>query len=277
MLNTIPQILSILAAFNCTSFIMMRLLWGLGGRLATNVVVRRPKDPHRQSSEVVFLAAGILNQPAAAFAFAEPMLKDKTIYYLNFKQIGWSACATACVIADIIEDDKLENVQIYAISASELVACYLRHIQKLGKWPLKFSEVAIDPCPRISAVQSRYRWILTIGTPLFEAACHVIGWLSIIPIIHTPGGRYSLTLLADQLWEIAYNDISLIASPVSDYRAILNLNDEFLDNNFLASYTSGQQIVKVAARHGDTIGFANAYAEGLSNLNSDNIDNKSPD
>lgn len=273
MLKIILQIIQVIAVANCVSFVLMRLMWGVGGNLAADIIMRAPKDPTRQTNEAVFLAAGILNQPPMAFAFAESAFRDKNLFYLNFKLIGWDACATACDVSTIIQEYCPSSVEVYTISLGEHVASYLRHIQKAAKQPFEFSQVAVNPCPSIVAIQKKYHWMLRLGSPLFEVICHLLGWLSVVPIIRTPGGYYSLVLLADQFWVMTYDTIDSITDQTDDYQMILSADDELLNNDYLLRHLHRRNYAMAVTRHGVTIDHADEYAEALRQLGIIKTDN----
>ncbi len=108
------EILGIILAINCVSFVIARIWWRLTGRLSAEIIVPRRKFRVEGENEIIFLSAGNLAQPREAFRFLRPILKRKQFAFLKFKMIGWSALETAKAIAQAVGPD--DQVTVYAIS-----------------------------------------------------------------------------------------------------------------------------------------------------------------
>ena len=264
MLKTILKFLLILAGINCLSFMVTRIWWYTHGALTAEPIIS-VLETQDNPSENIYMIAGILNQPEAAFEFAKPYFSGKRQVYLQFKSIGWDARSTANAILHDAELNGDTASIICTISASEHVANYLHATDTVST---EFNFVSVNPCPTRAAVQKQWRWMLVAGAPLFEGVCHALGWLSVIPIIPTPGGNYSLILLADQFWTVTYDE-AVIPPQVVASKVIISSEDELLDNDYLCDYLTGAEIVEISTHHGDTIGAAEYYAKGLEALGFD--------
>lgn len=264
MLKVALNVLLILVGINCLSFVVARLWWYLHGTLAAKLVVRESTSQSR-TGKSAFLIAGTLNQAEAAFEFAKPYVADRRQVYLQFKMIGWDAYATAEAIArDLVESGDVLST-IYTISVGEHVAYHLRNLQNSGEPSTRLNFISINPCPTRDAVQKRWRWMLVAGTPVFELVCHALGWISIVPVIPTAGGKFSLMTLADQFWATTYDDVSHMPIPTVS-KVVLSSEDELLDNDFLREYLQNAEIVLIPTHHGDTIGAAEHYIEAMEKL-----------
>lgn len=260
----ILAVLAVLLA-NCVTFAMFRAVVCSAGW--TSGVLRRQNPDSVRAERANYLIAGTLNQAEAAFQFLEPYLTGDVIY-VQFQSIGWDARATAQHIAEDVYPYQYDEVDIYAISVGDHVARYLdAYFDDCETTQVRI--IAINPCPIIDCVRPQLRPYLKPLTPLFEVGCHALGWLSTAPIIPTAGGRYSLILLADQLWQTAWDQpphstshtVGLICSRVSNKEH--NDADDLLSNAAIREYfdtASGKiETVHINTAHGDTIGAGKDY------------------
>lgn len=234
----------------------MRIWWYLTGKLSAEIVM--PHNRLQTENEVIFLSAGNLAQPWKAFQFMQSVLRGTQYAFLRFRMIGWSARATAKAVAQTTRS--YDRATMYAISVGDHVA---RHIESL---PIsgRFQIYTINPCPNRRALRSSLRFLLTVSAPILWVFCHLIGWLSIIPLIPATGGKYSLVLLADQYVTIAFDTPPLHTSRTKG--VILSTMDELLDNGYLRQTFADNKITNVPTRHGDTVGMDSEYLRGVEEL-----------
>lgn len=223
----------ILLGLNSLSFMVARVTFCLSGNTAA-------KFEHaivdQEDRAMTYLVAGNLNQPRAAFRFLQPELSGNATY-LQFRMVGWSARATAEKIADDIRTRRLARTSVYTISLGDHVGRYLEAMIAGLDWDLRV--IAINPCTDVDFMRKPLGALLKIGAPVLELCCCGLGWLSTIPVISTPGGGYSLVLLADQYWSIAYdhpvrcveNTVGVICSRPGEED-----NDGLLENSVIRNY-----------------------------------------
>lgn len=202
---------------------------------------------------MIFLIAGNLNQAVAAFEFMEPLLTGRDYTFVQYRALGWSAKDTARAITQKASGQK---ITVFTISVGDHVA---RHLETMTWNGLEI--YAINPCPDRKSLRPSLRLALTVVAPILEVFCHLIGWLSIIPIIPTPDAPYSLMLLADQYFALAFERTP---KAIGHTEAVLiSLNDELLDNCYLQWKFKKTRKIAIETRHGDTIGAAALYLEGM--------------
>ena len=256
-------ILVTVLCLNSVSFTLYRIVWlnSLDGKSA-DLVCTTAADA--SSAEMTYLVAGNLNQPTAAFAFLEPEL-DGNVTYAPFGVCGWQAQATAEQILDDISEHGYTKVNVYTISLGDHVARYIE--AGIDDSECSLQVYAINPCPTAEAVKQPLRGLLTASVVPFEGVCYALGWLSIIPVIPTPGDNYSLILLADQYWEIVFDDaphdISHTVGVVCSYPTPDAVDDGILLNAVLQEYYQDVPVVMVETSHGDTIGQAEKYLQAI--------------
>ncbi len=269
----ILEIVMAILIMNCATFTLARLILQLSGECAASLEIDPDITPYSSGDvgTMTYLVAGNLNQPAAAFQFLKPELSWCT-QNVNYRMIGWNAKSTARQIADEICAMMPKKAMVYTISLGDHVARYVEEylrgsLELLG---IDLEIIAINPCTTVDFMIPPLGALLKIGAPVFEVACHALGWLSVIPVIPTVGGRCSLILLADQYWTIAYDrpphetshTIGVICSKPDEEKD----QDGLLDNGQIRSYF-GQQgepiFVTIKTSHGNTVGAAEAYRDGI--------------
>lgn len=240
---------------NALTFIVARVWWKWHGDLAADLEY---EDDEIDDEVRTYLIAGNLNQPRKAFEFLGDLLTGPRAY-ARFQMRGFSAKDTADAIIDDIAWDSVKKAQIYTISLGDHVA---RHLETdLESGVLVY---AINPCPWFLMLKTHWLILLTIMGPLLEIFCHALGWLSIIPIIPTVGGRYSLVLLADQYITMVYD---LPHNHTDQTLGVcLSVHDEFLNNQNVRRYFPLAKTEIVDCGHGDTVGHADAYYAALQKI-----------
>lgn len=239
---------------NAITFVVARVWWSLRGELAATLETHIG-DP--EDVTMTYLIAGNLNQADTAFKFMESEL-GSNYTFVQFNTKGWSAKATAKLIAKDIRDHGYYG-RIFTISLGDHVARYLE--QELGR---KIEVYAINPCPNRDALQSPFRTVLRFATPFAETLCHTLGWVSYLPIVPAFGGKYSLALLIDQYWNIYYDYPPLGASQT--YGVICSTEDSFLDNDELGCFYLDANIEYVNAGHSDIVNSADQYNSAIRSL-----------
>lgn len=254
MQDYIIGILIAIAIANCISFILMRFIWQSAERLGAELV-QHVGDPDSKTMD--YFIAGNLNQPEAAFEFMRDETGDNYTY-ANYCPMGWDVFTTATEIAEDILEHKYQ-ARIFTISVGDHVA---RYLENLGNLDIKV--YAINPCPNGRTLRRPLAILLTIAAPLFSLVCHGLGWISIIPLIPTVGGKYSLMLLADQYTTIAYDLPSLQTKKTAG--VILSKNDELLNNDAIRPMFGDDKIVTIDSSHGNTVGAGLEYLRGMRDL-----------
>lgn len=275
-MRKVLTIVLILLCLNCFSFIMARIVLCLNGGTAAKF--ERAKVG-KTGDAMTYLIAGNLNQPLTAFKFLKPELSG-ALTYAQFRMMGWNAQATAENIAKEVKDRNFAKVNVYTISLGDHVGRYLEEYLG-GECELQI--VAINPCTDVSFLRKPLDVLLKIGSPIFEAVCHGLGWLSAIPLIPAPeGNHYSLMLLADQHWSIAYdhpqhlieNTIGVICSRLKlDDETGKNDNDGLLENAAIRSYfwrgveaADEMLVITIPTSHGDTLNYDYEYLFGVQQI-----------
>lgn len=274
-MRKVLTVILILLCLNCFSFTIARIALCLNSGTAARF--ERAK-PDREDNMMTYLIAGNLNQPTAAFDFLKPELSGN-LTYVQFRMIGWDAQATAENIAKDIQNMGLTQVNVYTISLGDHVG---RYLEEYLNDKCKLQIIAINPCTDVSFMCTPLKTLLKIGAPIFEVVCHGLGWLSTIPFIPTPAGGYSLILLADQYWSIAYdrpkqltdNTIGVICSnPNLGNKSGDDDNDGLLENAAIRRYfrpnsemTKDACIITIPTSHGDTIGRGDDYLQAVQQI-----------
>ena len=240
---------------NSLSFVLARLYWRVHGDLATEFITPDDQTPNPELGHV-FLIAGTGNQPKPAFAFMEPDLREKgyAFTYLHYKQIGWNARVTADQLRDAITPH--EPCTLCTISVGDHVARYLE------RYTLpKLSVYAINPCPRRKTLQLKWKIALVALAPLAQIVCHLLGWLSLIPVVPSVAGKFSLMLMVDQYWSLAYDHPP--RSFTHTRGVVLSRSDEFLDNDQIKREFWTAKSLTIPSKHGDTVDNAPEYWQAM--------------
>lgn len=228
------------------------------------------REPH--SNEMTYLIAGNLNQPLSAFRFLGPELLEN-VTYVNFQMTGWSAKRAAEEIANEVIAEDFSHVDVYTISLGDHVGRYLEGLIG-GHCELRI--IAINPCSDISFVCEPFNTLLKVFAGPFEVLCHALGWFSTIPFIPAQDGvsKYSMILLADQYWSIAYDHpepsvehtIGVVCSQPNE-----DDNDGLLENARIRDYfqhdgNSNFMIITIKTSHGATISCGDDYLEAVQQI-----------
>ena len=167
--------------------------------------------------EASILIAGLMNQPYQAFKELKSVNVERVIY-AEYSCLGWNSKTSAKQL-DAIKYDPSTRVNVYAISVGDKVA---RHM-------LTCTHIySIDPCPHPYVLREEISGDLAIIAVVFEILSFFLGWLAVLPVISCGESRFSLALIADQLWEI-----SIVRSTPPNNRGITSIvssnRDEFID------------------------------------------------
>lgn len=231
-------------------------------RYRTNASRLRIARSAKSGETMNYFVAGMLNQPEPAFRFITDQVQGG-ITFADFRNTGWNAQATADAIIDDIQRHRYTKVRVFTISVGDQVARYLDSCYGDSSEP-QLEVIAINPCPSAWVLNDKAMLAASIGAPTAIFGCFLIGWLSIVPMpfLSTPGGNYSLYLLACQGTHIA--DYPATGSVSQTLGIAISEDDEFLDRDELLDYFDGLPIVSIPhCRHGDTIGNAAAYKEAV--------------
>lgn len=235
-------IIKTVVALNCLTFLVLRLFLLLTGRLAGKFIYFQDENLAPASTKMTFLCAGCFNQPKAVFEFMQDKLQGENYCYIDYSCWGWNAKSTAKRIFNDWNNSKnrWDNVVFYAIS----LGVHITHYVEMGMEKSRVKIYAINPCPTVETLRRPLQIALLALSPFFLVFCHLLGFLSAIPLFSTPGGRYSLVLLADQYFELAYGGTKGISK--STEWLILSKNDKLLDNVAVAKTYGLPAIIRQA-------------------------------
>lgn len=268
-MRRIVRVIVFLLCVNCISFTIARVVFRLDSGMGADLV-RGVREP--DSDEMTYLIAGNLNQPLSAFQFLESELPGN-ITYVQFQMTGWSARCVAEEIANEVLANDFSRVNVYAISLGDHVSRYLE--DSLGDC-CELHIVAINPCSDISFVREPFSTLLRVFSGPFEILCHGLGWFSVIPFIPAQDGtsKYSMILLADQYWSIAYDrpspSVSHTIGVVCSQPGEID-NDGFLENTKIRDYFWQEDdtetvFITVKTNHGTTISCGDEYLEAVQQI-----------
>ena len=176
------KVFTLVFLLNLITCFIARLLHG--GRLIVD------DDKGSWFNTKIYFIAGILNQPIRAFHYFS--YRGFCRVYLNYSVFGFNPKRAGKQLDKLMKDGD--------------VVCGV----SIGAKPIAYSttngfkRVLINPCTHPEILQPKYFWLIRIFAPLFKLLTFLLGWISILPLISAEGGRYSLALLADQLFWIGY-------------------------------------------------------------------------
>lgn len=151
-------------------------------------------EENQAPKEASILIAGLANQPYSAFRELGKSVSASRMIYAEYSCFGWNARNSAAQL-DCLKYDRNTLVSVYAISVGDKIARRLNRCQNI---------YSINPCPHPSVLKDKFQRILPVVSFVSEALVFLLGWIATIPFIPTEENvRYSLALLADQLWEIS--------------------------------------------------------------------------
>ena len=228
----------------------------------TLVVSEKPPNPTDQSADHIdlpkrtpgshfYIICNFLNQPQNAFKYIAP----PRAIYLRYSLLGYNPKNAGFQLSGLMYD---KDIAIgMSIGAKAIAYAPTRHE----------NTIFVNPCTHKSALKPSLRPVITILALIAKLASYALGWLSIIPIIptHAENERYSLTLLADQLFWMAYGN-----PPVIKAKVILSKDDEFLDNDAITKLydldKTNSICIKTLHAHTDDETCAVAYAKAVNHL-----------
>lgn len=243
------RIVIILLVLNVVSCFVVRRI--RGGRM----IVERPNiiPISKNGTRMQILLAGMMNQPWQAYkrlsSVAEKSLASDITVFAKFSNFGWSSNRAAKQLDELIYQTHVDKVEVYTISVGDKVVRQMmsRAIDKI---------YAIDPCPSPWVLNDDLQKKLPHLARLLEATTFLLGWIAILPLIPTDANRYSIALLADQLWEISVND-NVMPTRAYKTRLVLSRNDEFLNgqkiSRFFSNADSSEEFNELLAKRTATV------------------------
>lgn len=199
-----------------------------------------------------FLAHGFLNEPILSFVFLDKLFKPNChLYYMQYDNFGYDAEAYTNQLYDKVSvitkeaskaGKKVENIAI-SISLGDQIVAPIEEV---------FDQViTINPCTYNCFINQKYRTIIAFCAPILFALEYGLGWLSFIPFISYGHNYYSITLIADQIYDMKHikpsESIRLKNQP---RKILLSRFDQFLDNQAIENYYSQADIQYVNCEHG---------------------------
>ncbi len=197
-----------------------------------------------------YLLAGMMNQPEGAYEFLINELEGG-IVLVKYDQWGFDPEEMMRSIL-LHAWNNYRNV-VYTLSVSDHVG------RRLERFLSEHDQiVAINPCPAREILNSNTLSLVTTVEPLLRAGCYLLGWLSVVPVVPTAGGPYSLMLIADQL-SVMVHDENAGRETGRTVAVVQSSQDQFLASTTMDEFFDGIPIVVANAAHGDTVGAANEY------------------
>ncbi|RYC73281.1 hypothetical protein [Candidatus Nanosyncoccus nanoralicus] len=199
-----------------------------------------------------FLAHGFLNDPILSFVFLDKLFKPNChLYYMQYDNFGYDAEAYTNQLYDKVSvitkeaskaGKKVENTAI-SISLGDQIVAPIEEV---------FDQViTINPCTYNCFINQKYRTIIAFCAPILFALEYGLGWLSFIPFISYGHNYYSITLIADQIYDMKHikpsESIRLKNQP---RKILLSRFDQFLDNRAIETYYPQADIQYVNCEHG---------------------------
>lgn len=217
-----------------------------------------------------FLAHGFLNEPILSFVFLDKLLKPNChLYYMQYDNFGYDAEAytnqlfnkVSMVTKEATEaGKKVENIAV-SISLGDQIVAPIEDV---------FDQViAINPCTYNSFLNRRYRTIIAFCAPILFVLEYALGWLSFMPLISYDHNNYSITLLADQIYDMKHlkpsESMRLKNLP---RKILLSKYDQFLDNQAIEKYYQKADIKYINCKHGTMSdpNDAQLYLQGVQKL-----------
>ena len=217
-----------------------------------------------------FLAHGFLNEPILSFVFLDKLLKPNChLYYMQYDNFGYDAEAytnqlfnkVSMVTKEATEaGKKVENIAV-SISLGDQIVAPIEDV---------FDQViAINPCTYNSFLNWRYRTIIAFCAPILFVLEYALGWLSFMPLISYDHNNYSITLLADQIYDMKHlkpsESMRLKNLP---RKILLSKYDQFLDNQAIEKYYQKADIKYINCKHGTMSdpNDAQLYLQGVQKL-----------
>ena len=189
----------------------------------------------RKYKKVAWVIGGLLDQPDRVMRYID--LPGYQIIAIMTDVFGYSIRQLANILDEYAgEDDIAIGISIGAQAVVK---------SSVG------TQILINPCIDPLSLGKKERWFLAFAAPLLEAVSFLLGWLSFIPFIPMNKGHFSIATLADQLIAIEYGFPLLDRN--ANIGAIISTDDEFLDNEIIASDILEQSptagIVEVKTKH----------------------------
>lgn len=200
-----------------------------------------------------YLMAGMNNQPEVGFKFLTEWIPEKDgIYLLRYNNVGFKPD----YFSKNLKKNLKKNSVLCAISVGEQVMAEVGGNEII--------RVAVNPCVSSSTLKDEIRKKLIVGAPIVMLMVRATGWLAFLPILPADAGRYSLSLLSDQLMAIAFGEIC--PRECLCQKVILSKEDEFLDNEKIQEIYEGE-ILWINTKHARTSGeYSSEYLEAFKKI-----------
>ena len=217
-----------------------------------------------------FLTHGFLNEPILSFVFLDKLLKPNChLYYMQYDNFGYDAEAYTNQLFNKVSminkeaaeaGKKVENIAV-SISLGDQIVAPIEDI---------FDQViAINPCTYNSFLNQKYRTTIAFCAPILFVLEYALGWLSFVPFISYDHNYYSITLIADQIYDMKHlkpsESMRLKNLP---RKILLSRYDQFLDNQAIEKYYPKADIQYINCKHGTMSdpNDAQLYLQGVQKL-----------
>ena len=184
----LPFILLSLLILNIGTCTIVRLAWG--GKFTYN----KKASPLYNGKNI--LIGGLMSQPDDDFAGISELPYQMSLM-LRYSVLGFNPKNAGRQIRELA---KRKDVLI-----ANSIGC-----KALAYSRTNFNERAfINPLSHSIILDSEYQLILEFLGPILEVIMYLLGWIAVIPFVKTgKNSRYSLALIADQLYFLQYGDPS---------------------------------------------------------------------
>ncbi len=189
------------------------------------------EEQNNDSNKLAFCIAGLLNQPERAFKHIDIPGYKKV--YVKFSPFGYSGVTLGKIINALHQINVQHHYEdiVLGISIGSLAALNAKTDQT----------ILINPCCNAKMLKKSLYWLIKIFSPIAEIISLALGWLSFIPIIPAQEGRYSLTLLVDQLFNMGYG--SILNKLPTQSKVIVKTNGQYFTNSSSAGQSTQTGVI----------------------------------
>lgn len=164
--------------------------------IAQGKLISKPLRDFQHQRHNLFVIAGFWNQSDRAFQYVN-FEDDMNLIALNFSAFGYNPKNAGQQIARLLGFSD----QICAISVGA------KAVEYSIAYAIARRIALICPCSHPSVLKPFLRRMVRIFAPVVEVVSFALGWLAFLPVVPIKlGGHASITLIADQLFWIAYGN-----------------------------------------------------------------------
>lgn len=248
-------IITLIFVFNILTAWVVR---NLKGKFKVRTWINYDAPP---SGKKVCLVSGFRNQPDVAFGLID-FSRCRKIVWLMYSNFGFNMNLAARQMYEVCTAGY--GTEVFAISFGAMVHQHA-NLRK---------GVLIDPCINPEVILEPYRQKFRRNAIIYGALSAILGWLAFIPVIPVEKPalsgialspvRYSLALLADQMYYIGYSETKVKES--RGVTLVLSNYDGLLDNERIIRDFRAARVIMIPAGHADTLANPEPYQKVLEPL-----------